>query len=570
MLISPADSADTILFELARLRGVRTSQARVRRLVQQHPDAGSLLAMLEVAPALGMSLEAGQTDDVEVLFEIATPALLFFEADGQRGFGILEASVGPDRLRIRDSVHGTRELTAQQLAKAWTGIVVEVADAPEPAQPEPRWWLYRAEELLLERWKVPLDLVGPGASERARALAVALGSLLLVACVFVTPGDRRPVAALLALLAVVGLAASWVMHRRVTGKSASTGLLCGSGGVLDCDSVLLSPWARPAGVPLSDLGVGVFAGWLAVLVIGAFSGSSAAAWVVGLAAIGGVAVALALVAVQALRLRAFCPLCAVVHLVQLAAALVFVLRVVPEGPPPADVLLLHGALGLAVAWLGAGVVMPGFTAGARLEWTLARLDELGRSPLASLGEWLQRPATGPDPQTHGVRLGSPEARRTLLILAHPLCDKCGAVLRETEQLRRAHPQALALVLVVPPLDPHDPRDHALCTGLTAIGLAHGGEAMLAALVWAKAELQTLLDADHRALTDALELDADAVELQLERARELVDRAALAKTEHAEGVPTLFLDRRRFDGRLAHLQWMLEHDELLGALEEPRS
>jgi len=563
MFKPPTDSADTALFELARLRGVRTSQTRVRSLVQQHPDAGSLLAMLDVAPALGMVLEAGRAEDVEVLFDIATPALLFFEADGQAGFGVLQAA-GPDRFQIRDAVHGVRTLTADELRAAWTGIVVEVADAPEPAQPEPGWWWRRAEELLLDHWRVPIDLVGPEASGAAQTAAVVVGSLLLLACVFVTPIEARAVTALLALLAVVGLATSYVMHRRVTSESNTAGFLCGAGGILDCDSVLLSPWARPAGVPLADLGVGVFSGWLAVLVIGAFSGSTAAAWVVGLAAVAGVVVALALVMVQALRLQAFCPLCAVVHLVQLAAALVFVLQVAPEGPPAWDALALYGAIALVVAWIGAGVIMPGFAAGARLQWTLNRLHELGSSPLASMGDWLRWPATGPDPQTHGVRLGPADARRTALILAHPLCDKCGAVLREAEQLRRAQPEALALILVVPPLDPNDPRDHALCARITAIGLAHGGEAMLAALFLAKARLQTLLEGDHQPLLDGLQLDARLVEDQLERARVLVDRALIAKTEHAQGIPTLFFERRQFDGRLSHLQWMLEHEDLLDA------
>src|SRR5690606_8473898 len=123
------------------------------------------------------------------------------------------------------------------------------------------------------------------------------------------------------------------------------------------------------------------------------------------------------------------------------------------------------------------------------------------------------------------------------------------LLREAQLLLR-RPGSLALILVVPPLDAEDPRDHALCTRLTAIGLAHGGEAMLAALFLAKAERQRLLDDDLEALTAPLELDAGAVEAQLERARALVDRALRAKTEHAEGVPTLFLDRRRYDGSLS--------------------
>ncbi|MFO7566317.1 MAG: vitamin K epoxide reductase family protein [Enhygromyxa sp.] len=558
----PADSAATVLFELARIRGVRSSRARVRALVQQHPDAGSLLALCDAAAMLGMTLEAGQASEVEALFEIATPALLFFDNGEQRGFGILEAA-GAERVRIRDAVHGVRELSPEQLATLWTGVVVEVSDGPEPAQPEPGWRWRRAEELLLEQWRVPVDLVGPGASPRARTITAVFGALLLLACVLVTPNELRAVAAVLAILATLGLAACWTMHRRVTGTDEG-GVLCGSGGVLDCDSVLLSPWARPAGVPLSDLGVGLFSGWLAVLGIGALSGSSAAAWIVGLQAMLGVVAGLILSLVSALRLRTLCPLCMVVHLVALAAVLVFVLGVAPAGPPPLDALLIHGALDLAVVWIGVGVIMPGFTAGARLDWTLARMSELGRSPLATLGAWLRRPADGPDPETLGVWIGPRDAARTLLILAHPMCDKCGALLREAELLLRSHARSLALVLVVPPLDADDPRDHALCTRLTAIGLAHGGEAMLAALFLAKAQAQRLLDGDHQALTDALELDAGAVEAQLERGRVLVDRALRAKTEHAEGIPTLFLDRRRYDGRLTHLHWLLEHPKVLDA------
>ncbi|HYO64685.1 MAG TPA: hypothetical protein VEU33_01275, partial [Archangium sp.] len=61
-LTLPRDGPAEPLAELARRRGLRYSRAHVRAAVERHPNPGSLLALVEVAPTLGLQTSAGRGD----------------------------------------------------------------------------------------------------------------------------------------------------------------------------------------------------------------------------------------------------------------------------------------------------------------------------------------------------------------------------------------------------------------------------------------------------------------------------------------------------------------------------
>ncbi|HYO58699.1 hypothetical protein, partial [Archangium sp.] len=58
----PSDGPAEILAEVARRLGLRYSRTHVRELLARHARPGSLLALAQVAPALGLEATAGQGD----------------------------------------------------------------------------------------------------------------------------------------------------------------------------------------------------------------------------------------------------------------------------------------------------------------------------------------------------------------------------------------------------------------------------------------------------------------------------------------------------------------------------
>lgn len=90
--------------------------------------------------------------------------------------------------------------------------------------------------------------------------------------------------------------------------------ICRRARLMGCEVVLVSPYARPFGVPLEYIGALWFAGTVPAYLIGA-----GAAW--ALLGIIGVAVLAALEA----KLRAFCLYCTVAHAIGLAISFILLL-----------------------------------------------------------------------------------------------------------------------------------------------------------------------------------------------------------------------------------------------------
>ncbi|HEX8821523.1 MAG TPA: vitamin K epoxide reductase family protein [Archangium sp.] len=553
----PSDGPAEVLVEVARRLGPRYSRTHVRELLAHHPQPGSLLALVQVAPSLGLKATAGQ-GDLEVLDALDAdelPALLHFQSGPQSGFGLLEAVTPPGAdtpgtYRLWDSQRGSREVGREALAALWSGVVV-LFERDGTGEPEPGYLRHRAREFLLEEWRLKAPRV---------ALAVPLGMLLVLAVLAQPPGQRW-LTAVLTGLATVGLAASLAALSWTRGGKAS--LLCGGNGPLDCESVLRSEWARPAGVPLAGLGTAFFGALLLLLAASSLGGSTAPTWLAGVAFLPTLPLSVLLVVAQA-RLRRFCTLCMVVHAVDLTGAALFLFVLWPASPSPPPGLLPAALLLLLLLGLLLSTAVPLFSRGDEEETLLRQHARLLRSPLATLAQLSLEPRLALEGEALGPRLGAADAPHVLVVLAHPACGHCGPMLEELEALvaRRGH-QVRAHVALAP-MDPEDPRDSRACEALAAAGVAWGGEVFLQLFRAAKRDYRRLLEAEEPLALVAAQA-ARAPETLAEArapAQARVRAAATLKQRHARGLPTLFFEGRRCEAPLAHVASWLDRPELL--------
>src|SRR4051812_46477321 len=141
--------------------------------------------------------------------------------------------------------------------------------------------------------------------------------------------SRRPWLAVTALgLAVIGLAASVASLIDYLGASPT---FCAEAG---CATVRESAWAHPLGVPMPVLGIAYFAAAIAL-------GFADAPRLRRILAIAGALWAIALIAVQALAIGAWCKLCMIAD----PAAIGYAIAVLAGAP----VLRLSAARGIVAA-----------------------------------------------------------------------------------------------------------------------------------------------------------------------------------------------------------------------------
>ncbi|HYO56187.1 vitamin K epoxide reductase family protein, partial [Archangium sp.] len=514
--------------------------------------------------------------DLETLDALDTdelPALLHFPSGPQGGFGLLEAVTpptadAPGTFRIWDSRRGSREVGRDTLAALWSGVVVFLEHGGA-GEPEPGYLRHRARELLLEDWKLKTALAGPSASPWMRVgLAALVGVLLVLAVLAQPPGLRLPTA-LLAVLSGVGLAAALAALSWTRGGKAS--LLCGGGGPLDCESVLLSAWARPAGVPLAGLGTAFFGALLLLLCTSALGGGPVQAWLAGAAFLPTLPFSVLLVVAQA-RMRRFCTLCMGVHAVDFTGAAVFLFGILPHWPAPPPGLLPTALLLVLLFGLLLSSTVPLLSRGREDESLLQEHVRLLRSPLATLARLSQEPRLALEGEALGPRLGEVDAPHVLIVLAHPACGHCGPVLEELEALVARRGDQVRAHVALAPMDLEDPGDEAACEALAAAGVAWGGEVFLQLFRAAKRDYTRLLKAGEPLALVAAEAgqDSEALAGARELARARVRAAAALKQRHTRGLPTLFLDGRRCEAPLVHVAEWLDRPALLDTLTPPAS
>ncbi|QRN95162.1 hypothetical protein JRI60_39720 [Archangium violaceum] len=568
----PHDTPALALAEVVRRRGLRYSRAHVREAFRSHPQPTSLLAAVEVARSVGLEPTAGQ-GDLETLEETEAselPAILHFVVDGEEGFGLLEAVLpGAAGVRVWDSRNGSQELTRDELVSLWSGVIVFLEPQGEGA-PERGYLPRRARELLLEEWRPRTGLVGSSSSPVVRWGLGVMAVLLLGLATSALPAGVRGPGALLAGLTALGLAASLTALAWTRGQKAS--VLCGGGGPVDCESVLLSDWARIAGVPLSGLGAAFFGASLLVQCTSALSGSVAPAWLAGAAFLPTLPVSALLVVVQ-LRMRRFCTLCMAVHAVDAAGAAVFLLGLAPRVSLPPEGLLPAALLLVFLFGLLLSSTVPHLSRKEEDDSRERDRARLERSPLTSLARLTGEKALPVDAGAVGVRLGGGEgAPHTLVMLASPGCKQCGPLLEQLEGVVARHGDVLRVHVGVPPIEPGNPREVALCEALACVGVAFGGGVFLQAFRAAKQAVRELMKAPEplAELAALTGLDRGALEAARETARAQVRAATMLKVERTPGVPAFFFDDRRCEAPLSHVEAWCVRPGLLSVLAPPET
>ncbi|HZI11670.1 MAG TPA: vitamin K epoxide reductase family protein, partial [Myxococcus sp.] len=391
---------------------------------------------------------------------------------------------------------------------------------------------------------------------------------LVALAVLAQPPGLRWRAGAVAGLTALGLAAALTAAAWTRGSKALG--LCGMGGRLDCDSVLLSDWAWVGGIPLSGLGTAFFGASLLMQAAAALGGSAAPLWLAGAFFLAAMPVSVGLVAVQVVMKR-FCTLCMTVHAVDVAGAALFVLGVWPVLPGPPPGLLPAALLWLLLFGLLLALAVPTLLRDDADAQEVQRAHvRLLRSPLATLAQFQSRPVVPVDGAAVGALLGPPEAPHTLVVLVHPSCQVCGPVVDGLPGLVEASAGTLrAFVAVAPRLE--DPRDTALCEVLASAGAAWGGDVLLQLYRAVKQDLPRWMEAKDVAAELATAAGLDAAELA--RRRDVGGarvRGATALRAHALGFPALFLDGRRCEAPMAHLEAWCTRPQLRALLDAANS
>ncbi len=331
-------------------------------------------------------------------------------------------------------------------------------------------------------------------------------------------GSRRPWLDVTALgIAVIGLAASVASLIDYLGASPT---FCAEAG---CATVRESAWAHPLGVPMPVLGIAFFTAALAL-------GFVHAPRLRRILAIAGAIWAVALIAVQALSIGAWCKLCLVAD--------------------PA-------AIGYAIAVLaGAGTLRPSATRGAAAVSALA-------AAIAGLALWARVEPPAPPPPSADVPAFVQAAQAPGVATVVEVVDfECPWCRRMQSQLTTAIAQARARVQVVRKMLPLASHPHALPAALAyCCADAQGkGDAMADALFAAPPDALTPEGCEQLAAGVGCDLDRYHRDLAAARTRVAAEMAEV-RAAGVHALPTLFIGSERIEGAGAsadQLTALLDH------------
>ena len=551
----PIDDPGAVLGRLVPRLGLHYTRSFVFARVGRHREPNSLLALVEVAAELGIKVTAARTDAAG-LAELNVPAVVHFSSvGGTGGFAVLEG-VTATSVHLWDSRSGRRHIDKDAFLAHWSGVVALVERDDSRRVSERGYLQHRLLELLAGSGAPP-DFVG---SRRAPILRAALGVLVTSLLVIATthhPSDTRLAALTMMALTTIGLAVTTAMAVAASDRTRTFALPgCPRGKLVNCESVLASPYSRIAGVPLSEIGVAFFGAVLLLIATAAISPGSLSPWVVsGLVYLLAVPIALLLVFVQ-IFMRQFCTLCLMVHGV-IAAGAVVSLPFLSEFQ--ASVTVLASAILVSVyISLILFLVIPHFTRIGQMNSLVASHQRIASSPYATLAHVLTEQPTEVRGTACGIRLDGPPSPKEVVLFVHPGCGQCSRTIEEARSLAAAG-RVEVFVSIAPREETQGERD--ACSALVAVGLALGPQMMLDAYGYAKRDFTALLAGDSvRKISVALSLSSDRIEAASEQGLRLVERTEELARAYVEGTPAVFINSRLYPytAPISHLSFLLEH------------
>lgn len=387
----------------------------------------------------------------------------------------------------------------------------------------------------------------------------------------------------------LGLAVSGYLlfrHFALTDYSTQSGTdFCSAVFGMSCDDALQSPLAVQLGLPLAGWGLVYYGTLASLLLLGwtigesfRFEATTAALLLALAAALGSVALFVAMVT----HLSPFCPLCAVVHAINLL--LLFPLKRL-TGRPVGQLLkavarairyLVGGKTAdpVAARWKLVGFLTAGLVAVVIYQWVFVEVALHARSAEAPFdpqqaivlfesGPQQEIPIADADP-----RLGPADAPVRMVIFSDFQCPGCTQLAQTIPGLARQFKDTLQIVFKHYPLD-------SACNSVVKMEL-HPGACETARAAEAARE-QGKFWAFHDALFMPRSEGKTTLKLMVEHLGLNFDRfeahrrgdAALAKIQAdidvgirlgVDGTPSVFINGRRvYDTRLQTLQFLIAHE-----------
>ena len=551
------DDPGVVLLRLVRKAKLPFSGRFVSGVISTHPQPQSLLALVQVAPHVGLRVTAAKVEPAG-LDDLQLPAVVHFAA-GAGGFGVLER-VTPTEVGLWDSRNGRQNVDRAAFLDAWSRIVALAEPDDSERKSDPDYRKQRLIEVMGGSMRRP-DLAGPAEGRILAGVTGAIVALLAAAAVVGHPSATRVPAALLVVLALAGLCIGAMLSYASADTTVNADVPgCPRGKLVNCESVLKSEFSKVRGLPMADLGTSFFAATVGVAATAALFPGSAVPWTaLAYAYLAAVPAALLLVGAQVV-MRKFCTMCLVVHgLVIAGAAAAWTFA--------GDVPFGDAWRGLALFALYFSIVLFAAIPYFQRETRMRRIQELqvrvAGSPFATLAQLTTEPATPIRGGECGIRLPGPPARHELVLFAHPTCKQCSVVLPEIAQLA-ASGAAEAYVTLLPRYG--QGAERRVCELLLAVGVAAGPEAFARAFAFAKKRFIPLTQEDYTAtIAAAAGLDRGVLEGAIPAARRMVAHADEVAEDRVEGTPAMFFDARLYPygAPVSHLATLLgKHAELL--------
>lgn len=571
---SPAEVLAAALVSLGRPVDAEVLAKRF----EAHGSPNSLRALVEVAAERGLAARALKLE-AEHARDLATPAVVHLEQDGEAAFGLLLGHDGDAVVLAGPTGFAPARLGPEDFARLFRGVAVELSpSASGEAPPAAAGGGARLADFFG-------DLLGEGAAggkhggwarltAALAVIALAIAAVLRAGFAADVPGASWALLAAGSAVLLGALLGPWIcsdlwrVSRRSavpTGTPALVARTCGPGKLGDCAGVLSSRWGKVLGLELSALGLAFFLAQGTLLAAAALLPTAqlqgAFAWLAVTHALA-VPGALFLVAVQFGPLGRICPLCLAVHAMILTAAAAFAAVLLTGGfadlpwtafaaPAALWLVAFAAALGVAPAWLE--LQLERRVLRTRLGWVLA-------SPFGALAELAGRPPVPfPEPAAR-FQWGDRAAPIAVHALVHPMCSACPPVVEGLDRLVARHPQWVRVALHFAPRDAASAADLALCRALALIGHAAGGEPGLHVLRAVEADPWRHLAEVERGglaamLARYLPADFDSAPW-LAAAEESVRAAADMASALERGTPTVWVGGRLLDAPLEQLDALL--------------
>lgn len=355
-----------------------------------------------------------------------------------------------------------------------------------------------------------------------------------------------------------GLSLQTLLHHIAVRASGSTDAMCNVNATVNCDKVALSPYAEIFSVPLGVWGIGYFVAAAILLWIGASAMKSAKEHMLAYSAMAvvGVGASVVLGFIAYGLIGAVCLYCTGIYVTTVVMAIHLWMnrRFIPGGASVTSLVnggstavIVVAVCALAWSWLKpAPTVLPATDTATDVMTEQPKVDlPIDRSPYSGRGE--------------DYRMGSNEAPVEFVEFADFQCPPCRFLSEQVHQLAAEFPNEVQIVFKNYPLDPKCSSTgggmHQYACEAALIGRCVGA----AGKFW---EYYRLVYDNQDAINSktlrgwAAKLGVSGSDLEAcvkspDTMAKIKDDIALGDKVGVSGTPTMFINKRRFNGGMAY-------------------